>query len=414
VALIDRAEAVKTAQTPPIKFNPYVDILFVFDNSDSMKKHAAAVAKEIDKFTAELQRHDVTDFHIGITFVYDRTLPQFCGPQTKDPGHKVYNDSGSLEVLSPALGERHYVTRQDDFVGIIRAKLLDKDFIPTFIPFHENEPTVCAQGPEREESAKPMLDALRNPALSAKGGPNYGFRRPGAAFVAILVSDAKDEAITDGKISVDQVIAELQQAAGSTPQKKLARIFAVAVKPGSVQHGPLVGIDGHLCKPDPAFQVRVQTKSGFQDLWPSSRTIEPADSPLAQLAMATEDKGDKHVDQVMSICDPNYGETLARYGAAIEQQAIEDIVIPLERPPQEYAPGSKEQAEKGLAVFLGGVELPTNVWSPEIIDGRYAVTIKTSQINWKKFDRNSEFTVRFTPVDPNGRDARRSDQVRSK
>lgn len=50
-----------------LKFNPYLDILFVIDDSGSMSEHQDNLSKNIDRFIDELSRFNLLKWQVGVT-----------------------------------------------------------------------------------------------------------------------------------------------------------------------------------------------------------------------------------------------------------------------------------------------------------------------------------------------------------
>jgi len=49
-----------------LSFNPRVDILFVTDNSESMKSAQENLVKNMDRFTTGINRNKMIDYHVGV------------------------------------------------------------------------------------------------------------------------------------------------------------------------------------------------------------------------------------------------------------------------------------------------------------------------------------------------------------
>ena len=118
---------------------------------------------------------------------------------------------------------------------------------------------------------------------------------------------------------------------------------------------------------------------------------------MATLAILSGDEG-KGGSQVLSICDRNYGESLARFGNQIKQDALTDIEIPLSRRPQ-----ITDDPNKKLRVLLGGSPLPQEYWQFEL--ERLRIVIFGQKIDWNRF-ANAKIEVLYTPVDDAGKNTR--------
>ena len=384
--------------------NNQVDILFVLDDSDSMKPHLKNVSENIEKFANELAKIKSIDFHIAFTKVFDRDLVQVCPAGTDRAGQRNYDDAGTLTALkgagAPDANQRRYVTRQDDFINVMKTTVSESK--TDYVEENVFTPNVCPMGPEREESTTPLLAVLEsNPNELTT---NKGFRRKTAKFVAIIVSDAKDAAVDNSIISLDQVYQRLMLATHSTEDRKNVRVFSVVIKPGSkldASTRPVkVSFNGSECGIDPAFaepgSKKVPNprtkKMDSQNKW-VSKTITMNDNPLAKLAQMTEDEGSARIDQVVSICDENYGTALARFGTRIQQDILADLVVPLDRAPQ-IVPG-----QTPVTVMLGGAALRADKWSFQIKNGVHQIVIPAKGIDWSQLPADSEVLVKYTEVD---------------
>jgi hypothetical protein len=393
---IDYQTVTETADGLSVSFDPRVDILFIIDDSGSMRAHQQNLSRNINKFVESIAQVKTIDFHIGYTVVHDSTrygtaVPPVCPPGSDAPGRVNYLDPGSLnELQGPAAPKdgRRYVTKDDDFRAVLSATL-DPQQNPKLVKELIDDPSKCQYGAQEEESFTPLLGALDNPVIL--NGPNKGFRRDGALFVAVIVSDAKDAAVSQGRLTPETVAVRIARATGEGKYgQKRFRVFAVAIKPGSRQDQKNVSYKGQSCEADPAFALSsYQDPRGTHYRWPSNHVIGEDENPLATLAKLTEDPGG--ADQVLSICDKNYGETLARFGTQIKQDALTDIEIDLPRRPQ-----ITDDPAKKLRVFLGDIELDSSLWRFDLNNLR--VVVYGQKIDWNKY-ANSKVRVQFTPVD---------------
>lgn len=404
-AEIVRAAVESSAEGLTVKYDNRVDILFVIDNSESMEKHQTNLSRNIKKFIEAFKAVDSIDFHIAYTFVHDRTryladnsvVPKMCIDK------KQWDDPGTLQpFLGLSDANRRFLTRED---GAALSDLMSASWDPEknrenllkpFRNFNAKTPALCAFGPEVEESFSPVLEVLENPVLSQDPtSPNHGFRRPGAFFVAILISDAKDGAVglspKQGGLDERTVFNRIKAAAGvNEAGENRFRVFAVTMKPGT----KLV----KTCRPDFAFAdpdkgdviQEVKNKDGSTSRsygfnW--GREIEKSESPLATLAQMTEDIGGE--DQVLSICDTDYGSKLATYGAKIQEDALPDLNIDLSQRFEISAAKNKD-----LRVYIGEDEMSDEQWD---LNTNNTITIYGKKVDWVKY-QNQEITIRRTPV----------------
>jgi hypothetical protein len=149
------------------------DILFVIDNSGSMKEEQEEVAERLPNFVAELQQGAgvAQDFQVGVisTGVY---LRQGDGTVLQYP-----SESGKLQPV-PGSGERILSSTDPNLVGKFQALIVAQGIAGSGqeVPF---EAVQLALSP-------PLVDS--NLAL----GGNGGFLRDGARLLVVVASDEDD------------------------------------------------------------------------------------------------------------------------------------------------------------------------------------------------------------------------------
>jgi hypothetical protein len=219
-------------------------------------------------------------------------------------------------------------------------------------------------------------------------GANKGFRRPGALFIAIIVSDAKD---ASGKLAED-VLPQIRAAVGenSGGGKRRFRAFAVAIKPGlEIGRGSRTWND---CRPDPAFGIK--NKNGSYEF--PVHVVKDDENPLAVLARMTEDDGDNgKVDQVLSICDKNYGAQLAQFGRLITQDTLADVVVPLGALPDVKEPGKRLSVYIGNTPLKEGPKARSGQW--ELNPNYNRVTIYSQNVDWNAH-KGEKIRLQFVPA----------------
>jgi hypothetical protein len=385
---IQRGQVERTQDGLQVSFDPRVDILFVIDDSLSMEK----------RFVDELAKVKAIDFHIGYTVSHDRGrygtfVPQTCGGR-EEPNWEPVGSLRPLKGPSEKLPKdgRRYVTREDDFNAILKETLdpkvnvsLVKKLLNT-----ANTPVAdgCGYGPEEEEMFSPIVGLLEDKSLAV----NNGFRRDGAYFVVIIVSDAKSADVNFG-LTPETVMLKIAAATGDiVSDKKRFRVLSVAMKPG-------VMMDNAQCKPDPAFSEYMENGPNGPGWYLNvPRRVEEDENPLAVLAQLTHDENSS-VDPILSICDRDYGDELARYGAQIKQDTLRDLQIQLPSNPQIF-PDPKD-ADKNLAVFIGEDRLDKSMWkwSSSTGNGQGAlVTIFGQKVDWDKYT-GQKVRVTYVPVE---------------
>lgn len=387
-----------------IKVDTRVDILFVIDDSKSMKNHQMNLSRNIHRFVDAIAKIQSIDFHIGYTVAHDFSrygadVPAVCAANTTTPGRVNFEEPGSLKQLEGPADKlpkdgRRFVTRADDFKTLLAATLdpntpgRQVDLVKPYIGKDPNKPEICPYGPEEEALFSPLLGALEDPSRAAS--TNKGFRRPGAFFVAIIVSDAKDASlhINGTPVTPEEVVERLRKATGEQRlNKKQFRVFSVAMKPGTTIT--------EKCKPDPAW-ARVEIRNDGQKLYYQryGQQIGEKENPLANLAALTEDDSITRGGQTLSICSEDYGDVLAKYGAQVQKDALRDITIELPALPQRFAAEDK----RNLSVWIGEFPLDESLWSYNVQDNTVAVYGQKMEAIWNKHP-NAKIRVRYVPVD---------------
>lgn len=161
------------------EYKPMVDILFVIDNSDSMKTHQANLKKNIDRFVEAFEANERVDFHIGAVSIFDSKR---FGPVVKD-----FYPIGKLRPLKDPNrpGEEipgsQFVTREEGYIEVLGETLK----IGTQARGRGNGGPDDLGGPEYEEAFSPVVAAF--------DGRNPGFFRDKAHLAVIMITDANDE-----------------------------------------------------------------------------------------------------------------------------------------------------------------------------------------------------------------------------
>lgn len=186
-------------------FNPQVDILFVTDNSESMKSAQENLSRNIDRFTAKLMSNQMIDYHIGVVSAWDNS-DRYA--QMKKDSYKI----GDLRFVKTSAGK----TVNKRFISKSEKAHLASTLKIGIIPYNQG-------GPEIEELFSPLAAALEN---TGRGAINEGFFRPEAQLVVIFLTDADD---STSKISPEQMARILVDFKGGRAEKVAA--YGVLVRP---------------------------------------------------------------------------------------------------------------------------------------------------------------------------------------
>lgn len=299
-----------------IKLAPKVDILFVIDTSESMKKHIDRLHSSVDQFVSAFKRRHDIDFHIGVATVWDdeeRFTSRALWPMgklrpLKDLARPQYQFSGD-----------QYVKREGDWTKVL-AGTLKVDYQPRYTRDARGRITGDGGGPEVENLFSPTLEAItgfaknenKEPILGQDSLPlalNGNFVRPDAHLAVIFVTDADDSSSLN-PAALDDILRRTKgNGAG-----KVSAYGVLALDCGTVVDPGLKEIDprtGRFVKDPKTGKDRVR-------------------KPLKILEFIDRSEG-----LAMNLCEKNgYGRKLAEIGKTIETKATRLVTVQLDLPPQ--------------------------------------------------------------------------------
>lgn len=172
---------------PPLIEPPKLDILFVIDNSNSMREEQEAVARELTGFIDELKKGGgvPTEFNVGVitTAVY---LNGRVGGQTFLLNYP--KQAGKLRPIPVELADGGV-----DFDDFSQERLLngtDPELITKFAKLVKQGTTGSGQETPFEAVRLALLSDLATTPL-AQGG-NQGFQRDGARLLVVVLTDEDD------------------------------------------------------------------------------------------------------------------------------------------------------------------------------------------------------------------------------
>ncbi len=372
---------VRSAQADPLKIdvNANVDILFVIDDSGSMKSHQTKFVQNINEFVKEFAKNSVIDFHIGVTTNWDsirygeydaesnQVVTRTIVPFKDRNGVQQYEEVGHLRPLKAPKGlaedvalaalkaqPANYIVNGPNFMDIL------KDALDVGIREFQRASTdkVDAKGPENEEFFSPIAAAIRSPVAD---GPNKGFLRPGdeSFLVVVIVTDATDAS----SISVGQLNGYLKSVKG----KGNYSVFGVLNLNAKASKD---------CTFDPAMN---------RPLLKDPVTGLRADS-IMELVSITGGKA-------LHMCS-NYAKELSEIGALVRDRTLKEIIVPV--------PAGALLDSNTVVVKYGKDTVPygqINGWSWNV--GSKSIVIRGAA-NWEA-QKDAKISVAFEPVDPSRR-----------
>ena len=169
-----------------LDFKPQVDILFVIDNSDSMKSAEANLVRNINSFALGLRKNKLIDYHIGVTSVWDST------PRYVNNKNNVYGmgELRNVKDSSNQMKSERFVSKTSN------DNLLASTLNIGIASYSEG-------GPEVEEIFSPIAAAIQK---TGHGAVNEGFFRDKAQLVTVILTDADD---STGSSTPEQLAQEL-------------------------------------------------------------------------------------------------------------------------------------------------------------------------------------------------------------
>jgi|GEM_PF-1671882 len=329
---------------------PKVDILFVIDDSASMNLYIDLMKANIHRLVESLGQAKSLDVRIAVTQIWDRTryttgkVPPVCIDENGKNHRNYISDGAALPLKLPNGTEdqsRNFVSTTDtDATGILESSIL----IPVQDPktFTSPDGVKCESGPMVEDVFSPIRASLTSEY-------NKNFWRADSLKVFMVLSDAKDASNISAK-SLDNYIRKQlgvvdQYGRPLQGHQDAYRVYIAGSKPGTrVDKDARPGVtkvDLNHCRPDYGFQDQ-KTKA-----WPAS----VPQHELAKLA-------DLSNGEMFSICDPNYGDELAKFGDDIKSVALKNKHINLNFP---VDVNPKLPPDKQFKLKLGTEELTQGV-----------------------------------------------------
>lgn len=295
-----------------LDFNPQVDILFVTDNSDSMKSAQDNLMRNIDRFTTGIIKNKMIDYHIGLISVWDSSDHYI---QTKKDPYQI----GELRYVKDSKGQqskRRFVTKAEK-------NLIAPTLNIGVTPYEQG-------GPEFEEIFSPLAAALEK---NGRGATNEDFFRPAAQLVVVLLTDADD---SSKSINPEEMAQKLIDFKGGHPEK--VSVYGVLV---------------HPTDPDDNkdWDLRIHPKYHPECFTESEKTVQKKLQKIytnnGKCSGFGPDKLDQfiiHANQnsgtpdqirakhIMSIVSPKFGEDLGKIGDDITVKTLAKEIFLSQRP----------------------------------------------------------------------------------
>lgn len=289
-----------------LDFNPQVDILFVTDNSESMKTAQDNLAKNMDRFTNKLVSNQMIKYNIGVVSVWDSS-ERFI-TQKKDPF-----GVGDLRFVKNSSGQtaenRRYLTHLDD------KRLIAPTLKIGVTPYNQG-------GPEFEEFFAPLSAALEK---TGRGAANENFFRKDAQLVVVFVTDADD---STKNINPDQMAQKLIAFKGDADK---VSVYGVLVRASDDDKHKDWDLRVHPKYHPECFDMTKKTpvnngkcKDGFGP--------ERIESLILAANAVHGTPAQIKANNIMSIVSPNFGTELGKIGDKITIKTLEKEIFLSQRP----------------------------------------------------------------------------------
>lgn len=295
-----------------LDFNPQVDILFVTDNSDSMKSAQENLVRNIDRFTAGIVKNKMIDYHIGVISVWDSSDRYL--QNKKDPyqiGDLRHIKSSKVQNVN-----RRFVTKND------------KGFLASTLnigvtPYSEG-------GPEFEEVFSPLAAALEK---TGRGAANEDFFRPAAQLVIVLLTDADD---SSKSVNPEEMAQKLIDFKGGHAEK--VAVYGVLVRPDDPDDSKDWNLRIHPKYHPECFtesQKTVQKK--VEKVFTNNGTCsgfgpEKLEQFIIHANQPTGTPDQIRAKHIMSIVSPKFGDDLTKIGADITVKTLAKEIFLSQRP----------------------------------------------------------------------------------
>jgi hypothetical protein len=209
-----------------------LDVLFVIDNSNSMREEQEGVARELTAFIDELKRGGGVsqDFHVGVitTTVYQHTLTG-ATPPLIDFNRLYPSQSGKLQAV-PDVGADGGLVVGSGTERVLNAG--DPALVAKFARLVQQGTTGSGQETPFEAVRLALFDLDK---IALENGGNGGFLRDGARLLVVVITDEDDcsekdrpSKVTVGEYSYIDYCTE--QTNSLTPVSEYHRLFTEQLK----------------------------------------------------------------------------------------------------------------------------------------------------------------------------------------
>lgn len=289
-----------------LDFNPQIDLLFVVDNSDSMKVAQENLRSNIHRFAEGLLKNRMIDFHIGVISTWDQSERAIRGK--KDP-YQI----GDLRFIKDSKGQsfnKRFLDRKTATLDLLASSL------------HIGVSPYAQGGPEIEEFFSPLAAALEK---SSPQGSNAGFFREDAELVVIFLTDADDSTSRMSPEQMAQILFDFKK--GKRQKVSVYGVLVRAEDPDSVKDWDL--------RVHPRYKPECFDGAG-RNAKNNGKCTGFGPERLEQLIVATnvEAGTPSQIKKkfIMPLTSPKFGDNLAQIGSDITVKVLRKTIFLSQRP----------------------------------------------------------------------------------
>lgn len=320
---------------------PKAEIIFVVDNSASMKKHLENVSNNINRFVDEFVKKSNLEFHIAVTSVYDSRRFSKTSHQSK------YKDKGLLQQN----GEFYPVDAEENKYFLSSADVDLKPKLKKLLNVGVRD--LEDGGPEVEEIISPLLSIYKGKAQESHKGFSLGAN---SYKIFFFITDASDNSMIDTSEAYFDIVAS-----AANGQRDHVMAFGAIIPEG--------------------------TQSCKRDYGTANNRLES----FLKLAKPAQSLNDANTN-VVSLCG-NFGDKFAKFGEMIRTQT-QDLTIRLSHSPDFQDPDSNDP-KVGLFVTYGDQRLLMSK-NDYFYDGQGTIYINENAV--QKFQPGLRFEAKYTPI----------------
>ncbi|GEM_PF-1024386 len=350
-----------------LTLKPQADILFVIDDSVSMKQTQAQLTKNINEFTKSFLKNNHVDFRIAVTTNWDHYTESFSRLNPQGPGQLKVTSSG-----------KPFLSRSDKNLSQELPKLLNV-----------GTRGLALGGAEHEAFFTPLLAVLENSqqaSTDSLASSQSGFVRKGAHLFIIIVSDADDMSVDMTPGQAARRVIELKNESDA-----IIKAYGVLVSKNDPD-----AVKDHGLKKIPGYHPECFEKQGkgYVDngLCPDSFGPERLESFINELNQMNSTEYEKS-SSIFRLTQPKFGQYLGQMGLEINNKVLHKEISLQQKPSfgKDYNPQIK------VSYKISNKSIPLLIIKDWIFQADLnKIIIQSSSIT--KLPQGGVFEVSYLPV----------------